>query len=202
MRQLSITTFRGSAVRSVILIVATFLVFGCELAPSRPEDVFTVFRERMKSGNLGEARKLLSDESRSLVESLNKKYKLEMPPEDLAILNLLDPQSNPTVTMVEEKFALLKVRTLRGAPRMVRLVRNDAKANWKINLNEELESLAYFLEAQTALEMLRDRAGDYAASWRAFSDQLDRINIIEEPKGQSSATGKPTRKDVPRKGVR
>jgi hypothetical protein len=180
----------------------TSLVFGCELAPSRPEDVFTVFRERMKSGDLGEARKLLSDESRSLVESLNKKYKLEMPPEDLAILNLLDPQSNPTVTMVEEKFALLRVRTLRGAPRMVRLVRNDSKANWKINLNEELESLASFLEAQTALEMLRDRAGDYAATWRAFSDQLDRINIFEEPKGRFPAPGKPTQKDGPRTGVR
>jgi len=201
MRHFTISTFGGTGVWWVMLIL-TISAIGCELTPSRPEDVFTVFRERMKSGNVEQARTLLSDDSRSLVESLRDKYKLEMPPEDLAILNSLDPQGVPTVTMVEEKFALLKVRTLRGAPRMIRLVRTDGRGNWKINLTEELTSLEAFLGAQNALEMLRDTAGDYAATWKAFSDQLDRITIIEDPKDQVSSPAKPARKETPRKSQR
>lgn len=184
------------------MLILVVLVTGCDLTPSRPEDVFTVFRERMKSGNLATARTLLSDESRSMVESLRNKYKLEMPPENLAILNSLDPQGIPTVTMAEEKFALLKVRTLRGAPRMVRVVRDEVRGNWKINLTEELASLEAFLETQNALEMLRDTAGDYAATWKAFSDQLDRITILEDPKEQQAAPGRPARKEGHRRNPR
>ena len=87
--------------------------------------------------------------------------------------------------MLEDKFALIHVRTLKGGLRLVRLVRQDTKSHWKINITEELKSFQTFLEAQAALDMMREKAGEYAASWRAFSDQIDRMNVEEDPASKS-----------------
>ncbi|MGC8907388.1 MAG: hypothetical protein ACP5M0_08090 [Desulfomonilaceae bacterium] len=184
----------------VLASLALVFLAACELAPSRPEDVFTVYREKMRAGELREARKLLSPQSAALAESLAAAYKLDAPPENLALLNILDPQSAPIVTVVEDAFALLNVRTLRGAPKMIRLVRETPKSPWKINLNEELTSLETFLEAQAALETMREKAGDYAASWKAFHDQLERINIPEEP--SAAASQKPSKPSPKKPGSR
>jgi|GEM_PF-1852875 len=181
----------------LIASLAMVLVTACELTPSRPEDVFTVYREKMRAGQILEARKLLIPQSLSLAESLATKYKLDTPPENLAILNVLDPQSSPMPTSVEDTFALLNVRTIRGTPKMARLVRDNAKSPWKVSLNEELTALETFLEAQEALETLREKAGDYAASWKAFNDQLERINVVEEP--PAATMGQKTQKKTPRK---
>jgi hypothetical protein len=180
----------------VLASLALVFLAACELTPSRPEDVFTVYREKMRAGELQEARKLLAPQSSALAESLAATYKLDAPPENLALLNVLDPQSSPIVTVVEDTFALLNVRTLRGAPKMIRLVRENPNARWKINLNEELTSLETFLEAQAALETMREKAGDYAASWKAFHDQLERINIPEDP---PAAMGQKAPKPFPKK---
>ncbi len=180
----------------VIAVLTLLFLAACELTPSRPEDVFTVYREKMRAGQLHEARKLLAPQSATLVEALAATYKLDAPPENLALMNILDPQSSPVVTVVEDAFALLNVRTMRGAPKMIRLIRETPKSHWKINLNEELTSLETFLEAQAALETMRDKAGDYAASWKAFNDQLERINIPEEP---PAAMGRKAPKPSPKK---
>lgn len=187
----------------ILAYLAMVLIYSCELTPTRPEDVFTVYRERMRRGEVIEARKLLFFESSSLALLLASKYKLDSPPENIAILNVLDPQTSPTPTVVEDTFALLNVRTIRGTPKMIRLVRQDAKSAWKINLNEELTALQTFLEAQAALETMREKAGDYAASWKAFNDQLERINIIDEPaskQGQKAQKQPPSKKPALRKG--
>jgi len=158
---------------------------GCELVPSRPEAVFILYRERMKSNNVNEARKMLNEDSMTLALDLTSRYKLELPPEDSVLLNILDPQNSPVVTMLEDKFALIHVRTLKGGLRLVRLVRQDTKSHWKINITEELKSFQTFLEAQEALDMMREKAGEYAASWKAFSDQIDRMNVAEDPASKS-----------------
>lgn len=175
--------FRGALV--ILLCLAGMLHSGCELVPSRPEAVFIVYRDRMKSGNVSEARKFLTEESRKLALAIGTQYKLELPAEDFAFLNILDPQNNPVATVSEDKFALLQVRTIRGGVRMIRLIRENTSSPWKINIVEELKALEGFLEAQAALEMMRDKAGEYAASWKAFSDQLDRMTVSEEPAEKS-----------------
>ncbi len=176
--------------------LTTVFVAACELTPTRPEDVFIVYREKMRAGELIEARKLLVPASASLAETLANKYKLDTQPENVAILNVIDPQSSPIPTVVEETFALLNVRTIRGKPKMIRLTRDSSKSPWKINLNEELTALGTFLEAQMALETMKEKAGDYAASWKAFNDQLERINIAEEP---TPGTGQKPQKSPPKK---
>src|SRR5271157_4165690 len=68
------------------LLAGLFLV-GCNLVPSTPDALFVLYRDRMKSGNLDQARALLSDDSRRLVAALTVDYKLKEPPESMALLN-------------------------------------------------------------------------------------------------------------------
>ena len=93
------------------------------------------------------------------------------------MLNVLDPVAAPTVVKVEDASAILQIRTLKGGLRIIRLVRRDPDSSWKVDFLEELKSLKTFLDASSALELMREQAGDYAAAWKAFSDQLGRIQV-------------------------
>jgi len=161
------------------LVVIMFLLAGCELVPSKPDVVFTLYRDRMKSENLSSARDLLSDSSRGLVDQLISKYNLKQPPENLALINILDPVTQPSVMKAEDTYALLQVRTLKGDSRLIRLTRKDSGAPWKIDMTEELKALEAFLQARGTLELMREQAGEYAESWKAFHEQLGKMNITE-----------------------
>jgi len=161
------------------LVVIMVLLAGCELVPSKPDVVFTLYRDRMKSENLSAARDLLSDASRSLVDQLVSKYNLKQPPENLALINILDPVTQPSVMKAEDTYALLQVRTLKGDFRLIRLTRKDSGAPWKIDITEELKALESFLQARGTLELMREQAGEYAESWKAFHEQLGKMNITE-----------------------
>jgi len=183
---LEVCNGRGASVlpamyRWCVFFAMVGLMAGCDLVPSTPDGVFTLYRDRMKSGNLDQARPLLSDESKKLALTLTSEYKLKQPPENLALLNALDPASVPTVLKTTDTLALINVRTLKGGARLVRLVRPNADTSWKIDISEELSAFRSFLQAQQALDMIREQAGEYAASWKAFNDKLGRINVIEPP---------------------
>jgi hypothetical protein len=170
------------AVRLLLLIVAVAVTAGgCQLVPNKPEAVFDLYRERMKSQDLVEARKLLSDESRKLIQEITTAYQVQQPPEALALLNALDPVSAPTLMKSESTEALLQVRTLKGGLRLIRLARNNPDSQWTIDLSEELKALDSFLKARSALEEMRDQAGEFAASWKAFNRQLDQMSVTEPP---------------------
>ncbi len=62
--------------------------------------------------------------------------------------------------------------------------RRKSGDKWQIDLTEELEAFRTFLEARKALEEIKEQAGEYAASLKAFSDQLQRINVPDQPKTQ------------------
>jgi hypothetical protein len=184
-----------------IFALLSVYLSGCQLVPSKPDAVFILYRDRMKSENLTQARELLSEESRGLALELSSQYKLDQPPESLALLNALDPTAVATIMQSEDTLALLQVRTLRGGLRIIRIVRKDSTAAWKLDMSEELKSLKAFLDARSALEMMKDQAGEYAASWKAFNDQLKRINPTEiEP--QKTIAPKLTPKLVPSKPVK
>ena len=140
-----------------------------------------LYRDRMKSGNLDQARALLSDSSQRLVTALTEDYKLKESPESMALLNALDPANPPTVVKTTDTLALLNVRTLKGGTRLVRLTRRNADSPWKIDISEELSTFRSFLQTQQALDMIREQAGEYAASWKAFSDRLERMRVVEPP---------------------
>jgi hypothetical protein len=177
------------------LSVVVFVLVGCELVPSKPDVVFTLYKDRMKSGNLSAARELLSDSSRALVEQLGSTYDLKQPPENLALINILDPVTPPTVMKAEDTYALIQVRTLKGDFRLIRLTRKDSGSPWKIDLTEELKALQSFLQARGTLELMREQAGEYAESWKAFNDQLGKMNVVEpEPPKPSPPTKKPLKK--------
>ncbi len=164
----------------VALIVVAALLVSCGLLPHKPEAVFVLYRERMKAGNVKEARALLSAESRDLAAKIERARQLKAAPESLAFLNILDPVSPPLLVKEGKDSALLQVRTLKGGLRLIRLVRGEKDGEWKIDLTGELESLQSFLQAQRALDLLREQAGEYAASWKAFNDQLRRMRGIAE----------------------
>ncbi|MBI5252754.1 MAG: hypothetical protein HY912_24930 [Desulfomonile tiedjei] len=186
-----------------ILVLVSGFSLGCQLVPSKPDAVFTLYRDRMKADNVVESRELLTDESRNLALELASQYKLDQPPESLALLNALDPTAIPTVMQSEDTLALLQTRTLKGSLRVIRMVRKDAGASWKLDMAEELKSLKAFLVARVALEMMKDQAGEYAASWKAFNDQLKKINPIETEPPKLSAPkpppSKPVKKQKPKK---
>lgn len=162
------------------LAMGSLFLSGCELVPRKPEAVFVLYRDRMKAGNLQDARALLTDESRRAAVELSGKYKFPEPPENLALLNILDPVSPPLVMKETDTYALLQVRTLKGGLRLVRLTRLDEKATWHIDINEELSTLRQFLQARQALDMIREQAGEYAAFWKSFTDRLDGMSVPEE----------------------
>lgn len=174
--------FRSASLTLIFSAVAmgSLFLFGCELVPRRPEAVFVLYRDKMKAGNLQQARALLSDNSRRLALEIGNKYKFPEPPENLALLNILDPVSPPLVMKETETYALLQVRTLKGGLRLVRLTRAEEKAAWQIDIGEELTALRQFLQARHALDMIREQAGEYAAFWKSFSDRLEMMSTPEE----------------------
>lgn len=184
---------------SIILAGGTLLT-GCSLVPQKPDAVFLVYRERMKAGNVQQARELLSDESRNLAAELNGTYKLRQPPENLALLNALDPVSPPVVMKEADTYALLQARTLKGGLRLIRLTRTDDKSPWKIDIMEELGALRLFLEERAALDMIREQAGEYAAFWKAFTDQLSRMKVPDLPRQEpKEKVDKQKKKEPPKK---
>lgn len=194
------TSSRSSAfVRLVGCLLSAAVLSGCELVPTKPDAVFVLYRDRMKVENLNQARELLSEESRNLVFELTSQFKLKQPPENLAVLNVLDPVATPTVVKVEDSSAILQIRTLKGGLRIVRLVRKDPNSPWRIDIFDELKSLKTFLEASTALDLMREQAGEYAAAWKAFSDQIGRIPLVEPPLREGSPPEPPRVKPLPKK---
>ncbi|MGB6066503.1 MAG: hypothetical protein WBG50_17000 [Desulfomonilaceae bacterium] len=179
------------------IVAAAVILCGCQLVPHQPEAVFVLYRDRMKSENLGKARSLLTSDSRRLALQLASDHKLKQAPEFLALLNALDPLSTPVVMKSDETSALLQLRTLKGGLRLVRLIRKDPSSPWKIDITEELQSLQSFLEARSTLDMIREQAGEYAATYRAFSDQLDKMHVSEPPPVKAATLKSPAPK--PRK---
>jgi hypothetical protein len=168
--------------RLIGAFTATALLFyGCDLAPIQAEAVFLVYQDRMKAQRLDKARSLLSDDSRKLALKLAGEYKLEQPPESLALLNALDAAAAPVIMKSQEMSALLQLRTRKGGLRLVLLVRNDPNSPWRIDMSEELRSLQSFLEVRGALDTIRDQAGEYAATYKAFSNQIGKMHITLPP---------------------
>lgn len=159
----------------------TLFMLGCELTPTKPDVVFSLYRDRMKTGKIVEARELLSAPSKSLVEKLIAEYNVREAPEELALLSILDPVTPPTVMKVEDTYALIQVRTLKGDLRLIRMVRPNSGSAWRIDIAEELKALEGFLEARQVLDMMREEAGEYAESWKAFNEQLGRMGPPEPP---------------------
>lgn len=201
----------GGLVRLVwALATASVMFCGCQLVPNQPDAVFVLYRDRMKTQNLDEARSLLSNDSRRLALELAAEHKLQQPPEALALLNALDPTAAPVVMKSEETSALLQLRTLKGGLRLIRLIRKDPNSPWKIDLAEELRSLQSFLEARGTLDMIREQAGEYAATYKAFSNQIEKMHIPEPPLPKPArlkpqvlkpATSKPVKKPKPQAKV-
>lgn len=157
-----------------LLLVGALVVLtaSCDLVPPKGDDLFVLYRDRMKEHSVDKARELLTKESRDLAEAIARKYKVNETPENLALLNALDPVSPPLLKQHEDTYALLQVRTLKGGLRLVRLVRKDTGSNWRIDMAGELNALKAFLEARAALSMFRNQAVEYAASLKDFKDQL------------------------------
>lgn len=175
----------------VLLSLTIAVVGGCQLVPNKPLAVFDLYRERMKSQDVAEARKLLSDQSQQLIREISTTYKMRQPPEDLALLNALDPVAAPVLMKAEATSALLQVRTLKGGLRLIHLTRKDPNTQWAIDLSEELRALESFLKARAALETLREQASEYAASWKAFTRQLDKMHVVEPPPPPEPTPPKP-----------
>ncbi len=178
---------------------AAVLLCGCQLVPNQPDAVFVLYRDRMKTQNLDEARSLLSNDSRRLVLELASEHKLNQPPESLALLNALDPTATPVVMKSEEMSALLQLRTLKGGLRLIRLIRKDPNSPWRIDISEELRSLQSFLEARGTLDMIREQAGEYAATYKAFSNQLEKMDITQPPPPKPATLKPPAVKPAPAK---
>jgi hypothetical protein len=162
-----------------LVVLCALALFACDLIPPKPEAVFILYRDRMKAGSLQEARSLLSPQSRSLVEALLTDYQLRHPPENLALLNILDPVTAPVAIKTGDTRALLRVRTLKGGLRLIRLERKSSDDPWSIDLSEELKSFESFLRVRAALETIREQAGEYAATLKAFEDQMRNMNVPE-----------------------
>jgi hypothetical protein len=190
----------------LVCALMAFLAVSCQMLPPKPEMVFMLYRDRMKAENLKEARELLSDESRGLAENLSSQFKLTQPPENLALMNALDPVAAPTVTKSSDALVLLQVRTLKGDLRTISLVRRNTDSPWKIDLTAELQAFQAFLQARAALDTLREQAGEYAATWKAFDKRIGEIGIAgpspEKPEPLVAPVKKPKDKPKPVKQQR
>lgn len=179
-----------------IAALAASSLSGCQLAPRKPEDVFTVYREHMNAGRIDQARELLTPDSKELTARIAGDFTLTEVPEKLALFNALDPVSPPLIMKQGDNYTLLQVRTLKGGVRLVRLVRKDAQSPWKIDLSEELAALRRFLRARGILDMFREQAGEYAESWKAFTDQLEKMKI---PDGAGPDVAEDAKREIPRR---
>jgi hypothetical protein len=178
------SAFNRRVVIPAMIMALVLVLVSCQLLPTKPEAVLDLYRERMKSGQISEARELLSQDSRSLALELESKYKLQQPPEELALLSSLDPGAAPSSMKVEDNQALMQARTIKGGLRVIRLVRHTTDGPWKVDLKQELEELDSFMRGRAALDMIRGQAGEYAASWKAFSDQLGKMDVKEAQAAQ------------------
>ena len=161
------------------------LASGCDLIPTKPEAVLQLYSQRMKDQNVAEARKLLSPKSLALVNELEKRYRLDQPVEYIALMNSLDPITPITLMKSESNMALLQVRTIKGALRMIKLVKtNDSP--WQVDISDELRELDNFLKAREALDLIREQAGEYAASWKTFNDRVQSMNHSDLDPQQNS----------------
>ncbi|MDD3472776.1 MAG: hypothetical protein PHS86_08340 [Syntrophaceae bacterium] len=194
-RIVTIDIFTKKRVAGFLLLIITFpiLFSGCDLVPAKPEEAFVLYRERMKNEQIKDAREMLSQESLNLVLRIEKDYLLDQQAEKIAILNTLDPTSVPSPVMIEEKQALLDVRTLKGVNRTVRLIRSDSKGKWKVDLVDELKLLDNFLAARKTLDFMQEQAGEFAATWKAMDSQLGKKALIE-PEPQTRDESKDTKK--------
>lgn len=152
---------------------------GCDLSPTKPEEMFVLYRDRMKNGQETSARSMLSSESLNLVKKIESIYRLDQPSENVAILNALDPATQPAILRIEDTMALLDVRTLKGINREIRLVRSDPKSKWTVDLTDELGQLENFLAARKTLDAMQEQAGEFAATWKAIDSQLSRKSLVE-----------------------
>ncbi len=152
------------------------------MLPKKPEVVFVSYRDEMRNGNISKARLMLTSESRRMATEMSRIYHLEHPPENLAFLNLLDPVSAPLAVKISDKGeATLRVRTLKGGIQLVRMVKQGADPEWKVDLKKELSDLKSFLEVRQALNLIREQAGEFAATLKAFNDQIDRFPSKDRP---------------------
>ncbi|MEW6352036.1 MAG: hypothetical protein AB1646_23545 [Thermodesulfobacteriota bacterium] len=166
---------------------------ACDLVPQKPEAVFVLFRDRMKQEKVSEARTLLTKESHDLAVALKAKYRLsqeQSEPEALALLSALDPVAEPVVLKAADEYAVLHVRTIKGVMQVVRLVKQDPKTGWKIDLKDELTALESYLVAREAFGMVRNMAGEFAAALKAFNTQIKRIKE-QGPSANSESPTKP-----------
>ena len=175
------SSLKSSSILFVSAAVILFFIAGCELVPKKPEAVFVLYRERMKSGQIKEARALLSEKSRKLALEIASEYNLPDAPENLAFFNILDPVSPPLVMKESGNNTLLQVRTLKGGLTLIPMVRKDEKSPWTIDISEQLKAFRTSLRAGGALEDFRELAGDYATLWKDFKEQLSRMRVPEPP---------------------
>jgi hypothetical protein len=189
---------RQAFLKHVLLgAIATFICVcwsGCDLIPRKPEDVFVVYRKRMINEQLEEARQLLSKSSLDLVKQLERNFKLDQSPEDLALLNILDPTSPPLIKSSDDTTTILQVRTLTAGLRLVRITRKSKDSHWKVDLTQELTNLQKFLTIRDALEKYRGQAGAFAGAWKSFMDQLEKMKGVRPP-----PLPMPSIKDKPKK---
>ncbi len=97
-----ITPATTASLGFILAMMATLVVASCNLTPSKPEAVIMVYRDKMRSGKVDQARELLSEQSRFTAQSLDKDYKLAQSAENLSLLNALDPLNMPTPVSVED----------------------------------------------------------------------------------------------------
>lgn len=169
-----------ATVKLIVALLIALCLISCGLLPRKPSVVFVSYRDHMREGNVEEARKSLTSESRKMVVEMSRRYALKNPPENLAILNTLDPVSPPeTVKVTQGGAATLRVRTLRGGVRLIKMKQEGERPKWKIDLTNELSELSSFLEVRRALNMIREQAGEYAATLKAFNEQIERFSEEE-----------------------
>jgi hypothetical protein len=168
--------------------VALVALAGCDALPPKPDVFFNVYRERMASGAIEEARALLTPQSRDILAEMDSKLTSGAPPEQTALLDSLDPAAPPVILQEGAGYAILQLRTRTGGMKTLHLVRPDPKSHWRVDLSEELRNLKLFLEAKGALEAIREQAGDYAAFYRAMTDRLGDTRRDERGTGRTDAS--------------
>jgi hypothetical protein len=178
----------------IFVILPVVMIVGCDMAPVKPEQVFILYREKMNSHDIQETRKLLSADSLQLLQQIEERHKLDQPPENITLLNILDPVTPPVLIKVDDLLAILQLRTLKGGNRLIRLTRTEPNSPWKIDMTEELKSLQLFLEAREALSGLQQQAGEFAASWKALENQLQKMGGPESESQSPALTKTPPQK--------
>ena len=63
-------------------------------------------------------------------------------------------------------------------------------------MTSELKAFQKFMGARSALDGMREQASEYAASWKAFTEQLGKMHVKEDK--PDAETKKPESVDKPR----